>query len=104
MNKCKSYSDLKIDIHTLTGVMVEKFKQPSSCKKEVITWINREGQLQSFNGMPAFIRIGSDQISILWAINGKPVKEMYIEVKSEINFIADKIKSRNFEQRAKGKK
>jgi len=104
MNNCKSYSSLKIDIPTLTGVMVEKFKQPSSCKTEVITWMNRENQLHSFNGMPAFIRIGPNQISVLWANNGKPGKEMYIEVKSKIDFIADKIKSRNFEQRAKGKK
>lgn len=104
MNKCKSYSNLEIDIPTLTGVMVEKFKQPSSCKEDVITWYNRDGQLQSFNGMPSFIRIGPNQISMLWANNGKPAKEVYIEVKSKIDFIADKIKSRNFEQRAKGKK
>jgi hypothetical protein len=104
MNNCKSYSNLKIDIPTLTGIMIEKFKQPSSCKEEVILWKNRDGQLQSFNGMPAFIRIGSNKIAMIWADNGKPGKEMYIEVKSKIDFIADKIKSRNFEQRAKGKK
>jgi len=104
MNNCKSYLNLNIDIPTLTGVMIEKFKQPSSCTKELMLWKKRDGELQSFNGMPAFIRIGPNQISVIWVNNGKPIKEMYIEVKSKINFIADKIKSRNFEQRAKGKK
>jgi len=104
MNNCKSYLDLKIDIPTLTGVMVEKFKQPSICKDTLMSWLNRDGDFHTFNGMPSFIRINPTNIVLLWSVDGKIVKDHYIDKKSKIDFIADKIKSRNFEQRAKGKK
>ena len=86
--------------------MIEKFKQPSECIKDKAIWRDRDGELHSFNGMPAFISISNVNciISLLWFKNGALTKEIYIDVKSEINIIADKIKSRNFEKRAKKNK
>ena len=101
-----TYSSLTIDIPTLNGVMVEKFKEPivESDSSGVVdmNWHNKSGLLHSHNGFPSSIniRMKGRHITMWWHKNGEQIKSDCITIKTQSEIIAEKIAARNFQERA----
>lgn len=92
------YADFKYNIQPLNGVMVEKFIPPTFEDEYRAEWRDKQGQLHSHNGMPAFIRFKGQNVSVSmsWFIHGKIKNHSEIIVKTEHESIAEKIKMRKF--------
>lgn len=105
------YKKLKISLPTLNGVMVEKFIAPSvSLQPDLgnwveLYWFDKYGCPHSFNGMPAWIVIMPDgkQYRLNWYKHGEKIKESILTIEEETKEISNKIKLRNFQERAKKK-
>lgn len=97
------YKKLKIDIPTLNGVMIEKYVEPNFIDKQFILWHDRNEKLHSFNGFPALIMKQSTGrvYSMAWYKHGEKIKITQIDYKSETEIIGEKIKNKNFEERAR---
>lgn len=95
------YTNLDIDIPTVKGVLIEKFKEPVIIDNR-IEWYDKNELLHSFHGFPSRIIVGVYNYNILWHVHGECIKLVVIEHKSESKIIAEKIQDRNFARRAKG--
>lgn len=90
------YADLKIDIPTLNGIMVEKFIAPYRDNDDLWYWRDNKDEHHSFNGMPAYIRQDRQEYVLIWFKHGEKVHSLIINKKLEHEIIADKRKNRNF--------
>jgi hypothetical protein len=98
------YESLDIDIPTLHGVLIEKYKAPD-IDGDYMSWRDKIGRLHSFNGFPSRIvkRHAREHSHFMyWSKHGELIDALKIERKSEIERISKKIAARNFEERAKG--
>jgi len=104
--KDTTYVNIIFDIPTFRGVMVEKFKSPTTfvyaSNLQGCIWKDKDGQIHSFNGMPGEILIIEQQkCRCKWYKHGEFIKEIEIVKKLEHELIAEKIKIRNFNKRIK---
>ena len=95
------YTNLKIDIPTLHGVLIEKFREPH-VTEWTIRWLDKNDELHSFNGFPSCIdkSIFTKNYYLRWHKHGEEIKTLTMNVKIESEEIAKKIASRNFKERA----
>lgn len=100
------YNDLKIDIPTVHGVLIEKFKEPVIDDYGRIRWYDKNDLLHSFNGFPCCIEVRKieRECFLVWNNHGVYIKSLILKMKLESEIIAEKIKARNFQRRAKAKK
>ena len=107
-----TYENLNIDIPTRNRVMVEKYVAPFYVSENLtaprlyIEWRDKNEELHSFNGFPSIIKINKNVDFIFkWHKHGEKIRTLRIEKKSpESEIIANKIATRNFEERAKKKR
>ncbi len=96
------YTNLNIDIPTLHGVLIEKFKEPV-VSYWAIRWNDRNDELHSFNGFPSCIErsIFNRVCYLRWHKHGKEIKSLTVQIIPRSEIIAEKIKARDFQERAK---
>ena len=97
------YANLDIDIPTVKGVLIEKFKEPVIIDNRIM-WYDKNENLHSFHGFPSLIILEAFACQVFWYTHGKYIKSEYIKFKSESEIIAEKIKARNFARRADGRR
>ena len=104
-NQNDIYYNLTIDLQTLNNVIVEKFVKPSVITDKEIMWYDKSGLLHSFNGFPSYIekRENGKYYLIRWHKHGFEFKTHIEIIKLKSEIIAEKIKARNFQERAKNK-
>ena len=101
-NRNNLYTNLKIDLPTLNNVMVEKFIKPSVVTDKEIIWYDKSGLHHSYNGFPSYIekRENEKYYLIRWHKHGFEFKTHVEIIKLKSEIIAEKIKARNFQERA----
>ena len=99
------YTNLKIDIPTLRGVLIEKFREPN-VTEWTIHWFDKNDELHSFNGFPSCInrQVFSKEYYLRWHKHGVEIKTLTVPIKSESEIIAEKLANKNFQERASKKK
>lgn len=96
------YANLKIDIPTLRGVLIEKFKEPFYANGFIVEWCDKNDELHSFNGFPSsIVHIAYTKGYVIkWHKHGVEIRKTIILKKTESEIIAEKISARNFQRRA----
>jgi hypothetical protein len=85
--------------------MCEKFVNPSVITDREIIWYDKSGLPHSFNGFPSNIKKKRFESAyyISWHKHGVKLKTQTIVKKTDSEIIAEKISSRNFQERAENK-